>query len=75
MQNKLTQMALFWFGTIMAAAFLCCGFLFLLSNFLIERVPLPNRTYLGIVMLFYAGFRGTRQYKMYQRIKRGDDAQ
>lgn len=72
MQDKLTRMALFWFGTVMAAAFLCCGFLFLTTNFLIERVPPPNRTYLGIVMLFYAAFRGTRQYNVYKRMTRGE---
>lgn len=75
MHNRLTQVALFWVGTLMAAAFLCCGFLFLLSNFLIENVPPPNRTYMGIVFLLYAGFRGTRQYNVYKRIKRGEYGQ
>jgi hypothetical protein len=71
MHNRLTQVALFWFGTVMAAAFLCCGFLFLFSNFLIDNVPPPNRKYLGIILLLYAGFRGSRQYNVYQKLKRG----
>ena len=71
MQDKLTKLTLFWFGTFMAAAFACCGFLFLVSNFLIDNVPYPNRTWLGIILLLYAGFRGSRQYIAYQRIKRG----
>lgn len=75
MQSKLTQMTLFWFGTIMAAVFLCCGFLFICSNFLIDRVPPPNRTYIGILFLLYAGFRATRQYNLYKRLKRGDHEQ
>jgi len=74
MQNKLTQKALFWFGTIMAAAFICCGFLFLTSHFLIENVPPPNRKYLGIIFIFYGSFRTTRQYNMYKRLKRGNEA-
>jgi len=75
MHNRPTQVVLFWFGTLMAAAFLCCGFLFLTSNFLIERVPPPNRTYLGIVLLLYAGFRATRQYNVFKKLKRGDHGQ
>lgn len=75
MQSRLTQKALFWFGTVMAAAFLCCGFLFLTSNFLIEKVPAPNRTYMGIVFLLYAGFRGTRQYKVFKQLKQKPDAE
>lgn len=71
MQDKLTQMALFWFGTVMAAVFLCCGFLFLCSNFMIENIPHPNRTWVGILFLLYAGFRTTRQYNLYKRLKRG----
>jgi hypothetical protein len=69
MQDRLRQTVLFWFGTIMAAVFLCCGFLFLLSNFLAENVPPPNRTYLGLLFLLYAGFRFSRQYRMYVRLR------
>lgn len=70
MQDKLTQKALFWFGTFMAAAFLCCGFLFLLSNILIENFPEPNRTWLGVLFLVYAGYRGARQYLQYKKLYR-----
>jgi phosphate transport system substrate-binding protein len=36
MQNKLTRLVLFWFGTFMATAIICCGFLFLTTDILIE---------------------------------------
>lgn len=71
MQDRLRRIVLFWFGTIMAAAFLCCGFIFLLTNFLIDNVPPPNRTYLGWLFLLYAAYRMSRQYRVYLRLKHG----
>jgi len=73
MQNKLTQIALFWFGNLMAAAFLCCGFLFLLTDFYIDNLPQPRRTWLGILFLAYSGYRGWRQYSMYKKIRQNTD--
>jgi hypothetical protein len=68
MQSKLAAKALFWFGTLMAAVFLSCGLLFLLSDFLIENLPPPNRTYLGYMFIGYSIFRGWRQYSLYRKI-------
>ena len=73
MQNKLMQTALFWFGTVMAAAFLCCGFLFLLSDVLIENFPQPNRKWLGILFIVYASYRGVRQYNLFKKLKRNEN--
>ena len=67
MQNKLLLTVLFWFGTLMAAVFICCGFAFLLTDFLVVNVPKPNRTYLGIVFIIYGSFRAVRQYNQYKR--------
>lgn len=71
MQDRLRRIVLFWFGTIMAAAFLCCGFVFLFTNFLIDNVPPPNRIYLGLLFLLYAAYRMSRQYRLYVRLKHG----
>ncbi len=73
MQNKLTQMALFWFGTIMAAAFLCCGFIFLCSDVMIENFPQPKRNWLGILFLIYGGYRGVRQYFLFKKLKQTEN--
>lgn len=73
MQDKLMKTALFWFGTVMAAAFLCCGFLFLLSDALIENFPPPNRTWLGVLFIVYAGYRGARQYVLFKKLKQNQD--
>ncbi len=70
MQDKLTGKALFWFGTAMAAAFLCCGFLFLCTDVLIDNFPEPKRTWLGILLLVYAGYRGARQYFRFKKMQR-----
>ena len=69
MQNKHLQTTLFWFGIVMAAVFICCGFAFLISDFLLANVPKPNRTYIGIVFIVYGAFRGTRQYKQYKKMQ------
>jgi len=66
------QTALFWFGILMAAVFICCGFAFLLSDFLVSNVPKPNRTWLGIIFLLYGSFRGTRQYMQYKKMRRDE---
>ncbi|HXB39872.1 MAG TPA: hypothetical protein VNZ49_04970 [Bacteroidia bacterium] len=73
MQDKLMQTALFWFGTIMAAAFLCCGLLFLCSDVMIDNFPPPNRKWLGILFLVYAGYRGARQYIKFKKLKHDND--
>ena len=72
MQNKQLKTTLFWFGMVMAAVFICCGFAFLLSDFLIANVPKPNRTYLGYVFIFYGAFRAARQYNRFKIMQRHD---
>jgi len=56
-------------GIIMAALFIGCGFVFLCTNVLIEKLPTPNRYYFGIVFIVYGGFRAVRQYNRYKKMK------
>lgn len=72
-QNKQLQKMLFWFGMIMAAVFICCGFFFLLNKTFLDRVPETNRTILGIVFILYGSFRATRQYNRYKILKQRDE--
>lgn len=73
MQNKLIQTALFWFGMIMAAVFICCGFIFLLNKTFLPVLADTKRTILGIVFLMYGAFRATRQYTNYKRMQRENE--
>ena len=73
MQNTQMQKVLFWFGMIMAAVFICCGFFFLLNKTFLERVPETNRTILGIVFILYGSFRATRQYSRYKQLQQRRD--
>jgi hypothetical protein len=73
MQNKQLQIVLFWIGIIMAAVFICCGFIFLLTGFLIASLPKPNRTILGFVFIFYGAFRATRQYSRYKKMQQQNE--
>jgi hypothetical protein len=56
-------------GIIMAALFIGCGFVFIGTDFLIEKLPSPNRYYFGIVFMVYGGFRAFRQYKQYKKMQ------
>lgn len=73
MQNKQMQTVLFWFGILMAAVFICCGFSFLLTDFLLANVPKPNRTYLSYVFIVYGAFRATRQYMRYKKLQQNEN--
>jgi hypothetical protein len=73
MQNKLTRLVLFWFGTFMATAIICCGFLFLTTDILIERLPPPRRTWFAIIFLVYGGFRAYRQYAQFKRMQQDEE--
>ena len=73
MHNRPTQVVLFWFGNLMAVAFLCCGFVFLLTDVLIDNFPYPNRKWLGVLLLVYAGYRGMRQFSQFKKLQRTDE--
>lgn len=67
------QQALLWTGILMAAVFIGCGFVFLCSDVLIDKLPKPNRTWLGVAFLAYGGFRAARQYNQFKRMKREEN--
>jgi hypothetical protein len=67
------QRVFLWTGVLMAALFLGCGFVFLCSDFLIDRFPKPNRTWFGFIFLAYGGFRAARQYNQFKKLKREDN--
>jgi hypothetical protein len=60
-------------GIIMAALFIGCGFVFLGTNFLIERLPKPDRIWLGVIFIAYGGFRGARQYNRYKKMNQEEN--
>jgi len=67
------QRVFLWAGVLMATLFLGCGFVFLCSDFLIERLPKPNRTWFGIIFIVYGGFRAARQYNQFKKMQREDN--
>ncbi|HKC68282.1 MAG TPA: hypothetical protein VKG26_08630 [Bacteroidia bacterium] len=67
------QRAFFITGTVMAALFIGCGFVFLCTGFLIERLPKPDRIWFGIIFIAYGGFRAVRQYNQYKKMKQEEN--
>jgi hypothetical protein len=60
-------------GIIMAALFIGCGFVFICGNFMIEKLPAPNRYWFGGLFIVYGGFRAYRQYNQYKKLKEGEN--
>ncbi|HTA60804.1 MAG TPA: hypothetical protein VK835_00030 [Bacteroidia bacterium] len=60
-------------GIIMAALFIGCGFVFLCTDFLIERLPKPDRIWLSIIFIVYGGFRSVRQYNRYKKMQQEEN--
>jgi hypothetical protein len=67
------QRVFLWTGTLMAALFIGCGFVFLCSDFMLEQLPKPKRTWFGILFLVYGGFRAVRQYNQFKKTKREEN--
>jgi len=57
------------FGLAMACIFLACGIVFMFTDFMIENLPKPNRTYLALVFFVYVVLRIIRLYQQYKRMK------
>ena len=66
--NKITLV----FGAIVVALILVMGIGLLCTTILIEKIPKPNRTYLGLVFIFYASFRAYRIFKSFKDSKTND---
>lgn len=57
------------FGLFVAVFILFFGIVLLFTNLFIERIPKPNRNYLGVVFILYSFFRIYRANKQYKKIK------
>jgi hypothetical protein len=75
MQRDLSNKVGFIFGFAMTIIFLACGIVFMFTDFMIENLPKPNRTYLALVFYVYVIFRSTRLYQQYKRFKLERDAE
>ena len=57
------------FGLIVAVFILFFGITLLCTNMFIDKIPKPNRTFLGIVFILYAAFRGYRAKMAFDKMK------
>ena len=59
----------FGFSLAVVCLILFLGVMMLISDVAIDRVPKPNRTYLGIVFILYSGYRGYRANKQFKQMQ------
>jgi hypothetical protein len=57
----------------MATIILIMGFAMLLTDIYGDLIQRPNRTYLGLIFLAYAGFRYMRGWQIYKRNQRDEE--
>jgi hypothetical protein len=60
---------------MMLMVFLGLGYFFLGTNMMIREFPRPNRTYIGLLLVGWAIFRGFMVWQRYKRTKQDDDGQ
>lgn len=58
---------------MMLMVFLGLGYFFLGTNMMIDKFPKPNRTYIGLLLVGWALFRGFMVYQRYKRMQQQDD--
>lgn len=58
------------FGLTMTCIFLACGIVFMFTDFMIDNLPKPNRTYLALVFYVYVVLRAIRLVQQYKKLKR-----
>jgi uncharacterized membrane protein YoaK (UPF0700 family) len=73
MHKNLANKVGWLFGLVMTIVFFACGIVFMFSDFMIENLPKPNRTYLALVFLAYAVIRAIRLYQQYKKFKTNED--
>jgi len=61
----------FGFSLVVVCLILFLGVMLLSTEIVIEKVPRPNRTYLGIVFILYSIYRGYRANKQFKQMKNG----
>jgi hypothetical protein len=59
----------------MMTVYLSLGYLFLGTSMWIDRFPKPNRTYIGLVLVGWALFRGFMVWQRYKRMQNDDEEQ
>ena len=59
----------FGFSLIVVCLILFFGIVLLSTDLFEDRIPRPNRTYLGFVFIAYASYRGYRANKQYKEMK------
>jgi hypothetical protein len=58
---------------MMLAVFLGLGYFFLGTNMMIKEFPRPNRTYIGLLLVAWAIFRGFMFWQRYKRMNEDED--
>lgn len=54
------------FGAVIVAFILFMGVFLLVSDLFIDKIPKPNRTYLGVVFIIYGAYRAYRIYNVFK---------
>jgi hypothetical protein len=72
-QKDLLKRTYWYFGVFMAVMILIFGITLLATDVLYETIPSPNRKWIGIIFLIYAGFRGSRAFQQYRQFKSPSD--
>jgi hypothetical protein len=70
MANKI----IFVFGLVIVVLILSMGIVLLSTHLFTDKIPYPNRTFVGIVFILYALFRGYRAKQQYGRMKREEES-
>ena len=61
------------FSLTMLLAYFGLGYLFIATDFAINRWPKPNRIYIGLVITGWGIFRGYMIWQKYKRMKNEDE--
>lgn len=59
----------------MLVVYLGLGYFFIGTDALLYKFPRPNRTYIGLVLVGWALFRGFMIWQRYKRMQREDEDQ
>lgn len=73
MSQSLFQKTYWYVGLFMSILIFFMGLGLLFTSYLIDNLPLPNRTYLGGIFLVYSVFRGTRVYQQFKQNRNNEE--
>ncbi|MDQ3108452.1 MAG: hypothetical protein M3R17_01035 [Bacteroidota bacterium] len=60
-------------SSMMLVVYLSLAYLFLFTDFVIDKVPRPNRIYVGIVFIVWGAFRAITSWFRYKRMNQEDE--